>query len=236
MKKSIIICADDFGMAPSINKGIITLLQHNKISAVSCMTNQPYWEQDASLLIPFLKRAKVGLHFNLPYKSLGLFIVKSYLRLLNKQTIYKELKSQYENFIKMMGQKPYFIDGHQHIHQLPIIRDVIIDFYQTHYQDQQAFIRNTYNKQRHCLKAKILTILGGARLKKLLEQHHIPHNKNFSGVYNLSEKNDYHSLLTQFIKDIKEDGLIMCHPASSEPTHHELFRVNEFTTLLKKKI
>lgn len=231
MKNSIMICADDFGMHPAIDNGILTLLEKQKISAVSCMTNETYWEQDAPSLIPYFNRAKIGLHFNLPYRSLAVFILKSYLRILTKQQIYQALNNQYERFIKIMGRKPDFIDGHQHIHQLPVIRDVVIEFYQMHYVDRQGFIRNTQNKQKNCIKAKVINLLGGNRLKKLLKKYGIPHNAHFSGIYNLSEKKDYSTLLRQFVADIEGDGLIMCHPANDYPERGELFRVNEFNVL-----
>lgn len=228
---TVIICADDFGMHPAIDDGIITLLKNNKISAVSCMSNALYWKQNGASLLPFLNTAKIGLHFNMPYQSLGFFILKSHLRLLNKEKIKAALVEQYHNFINIIGRKPDFIDGHQHIHQLPLIRDIVIDFYKIHYPTYSGFIRNTQNTQKN-VKAKIINWLGAKTLKKLLEKNNIPHNKNFSGIYDLSEKRNYLELFKHFLNDIDNDGLIMCHPASDNPKHHELFRVNEFRSLL----
>jgi predicted glycoside hydrolase/deacetylase ChbG (UPF0249 family) len=233
MEKKIIICADDFGMNSAINEGIITLLENRKISAVSCMSNQSAFKQDGKRLLPFLRQAKIGLHFNLAYSSLGLFILKSYLGCLNQQSIEKALSAQYEQFIKIMGQKPDFIDGHQHIHQLPLIRKIVLKFYKAHYPNYDGFIRNTYHSRASSLKAKMINALGGKKLKGLLEREKIPYNKNFSGVYNLSEKKNYALLLTQFIHELEGDGLMMCHPAKAQTNSNELFRVNEFNTLMQ---
>lgn len=233
--KNSLICADDFGLSEAINAGILALLAHRKISAVSCMTNEQYWDVDAEKLKAFSFEAKIGLHFNLPYQSLGVFILKTYLGLIKTDDIQKALETQFSLFVEKMGKKPDFLDGHQHIHQLPGIREVVIAFYKKHYPEKAAFIRNTYNQQP-LLKAKIINLLGGKALKGLLTQEHIPHNAVFSGIYDLSPQANYADLLKGFLADIDTGGLMMCHPAL--PTQNlpdtEKFRANEFQVLMIK--
>src|SRR5436190_22116683 len=65
MKKNIVLCADDYGQAPAISKGIISLLEKGRLSAVSCMVNMPGRPEAALWLQPFADQADMGLHFNL---------------------------------------------------------------------------------------------------------------------------------------------------------------------------
>lgn len=226
-----IICADDFGMSSAVDLGIVALLQHQKINAVSCMTNADCWNSDATLLKPFLDKAKIGLHFNLPYQSLVCFIAKSYLRLLDKKMVLQALLTQYNHFVACLGRQPDFIDGHQHIHQLPVVREVLIDFYLSRYPNREAFIRNTQNKQKS-FKAYLIRLLGCKKLSRLLKTHCIPHNNVFTGIYTLSSKANYSILLQGFLKDIEQGGLLMCHPALlSDLSQQERFRYQEFQVL-----
>ncbi len=209
-KKNIVFCADDFGMSQQINEGILQLVQKQKIDAVSCMTNYDKWPEGA-IALKNQSQVQVGLHFNLKAPNLPTLIALAYYRLLKPKTILAELDKQYKNFIIHFGKAPDFIDGHQHIHQLPVIRDVLIAFYNSHLRNTDTWIRSTYNHQTHW-KARVINLLGGKRLDALLKKEGIPHNANFSGIYNFAHSKDYASHLEQFIQEINSDGLIMCHP------------------------
>ena len=230
--KQFLLCADDFGLSEEINLGILTLLEQQKLNAVSCMTNMPLWQKDGKKLTRFHQHAKIGLHFSLPYRSLGILILQAYLGLLNAKKIQQMLEAQFNAFIDVIGSKPDFLDGHQHIHQLPKIREIFIHFYQTHYPDKQAFVRSSVNQQKN-FKARLINLLGAKTLKKLLIKLNIPHNSSFSGIYNLTPGQDYQRLLDRFISETKDGGLIMCHPAQQLPhsSSREAFRFNEFKAL-----
>ena len=63
--KHLILCADDFGLAPGVNAAIINLINSKRINAVSCMTNLPFWKTDAPKLRKISERTQVGLHLPL---------------------------------------------------------------------------------------------------------------------------------------------------------------------------
>ncbi|HDN80491.1 MAG TPA: ChbG/HpnK family deacetylase, partial [Chloroflexi bacterium] len=50
MPRYLIVNADDFGRSPGVNRGIIKAYREGIVSSTSVMTNQPYFEEAASLL------------------------------------------------------------------------------------------------------------------------------------------------------------------------------------------
>lgn len=233
MKKRIVLCADDYGQAPHISNGIIELIQQNRLSATSCMVNAPSWSEASNQLIPFKNKIDIGLHFNLtegealsnayvtahgkalfPLKTL---LRKAMLRRLNQAAIEAECHAQIDRFADSLGFLPHFIDGHQHVHQFPVIRDALIKVYEKRLRVQQVYVRWVSESIMsggiidRCKKL-IIYATGTRALQQLLNQHHIPYNHSFSGIYSFSQAAHYASLFPQFLKEINDGGLIMCHP------------------------
>ena len=231
VSKRIILCADDFGQNEAISEGILSLLQHQRLSATSCMTNMPIWPAMAKKLSALKGQAQVGLHFNLTegqalskkgqrlFTSINQLILRAFLRKLSQSDVEEELCAQLEAFIQAFGCTPDFIDGHQHIHHLPVIREALLKVYKKYYPDNKAWIRvssnsllSTLKVMPRCLKLLIITLTGALVLKKVLVNNKIPHNTSFSGSYDFSSSADYSKLFTQFLKEVDEGGVLMCHP------------------------
>lgn len=228
--KQIILCADDYGQNTAISQAIINLIALNRLSATSCMSNSYYWLTHANWLLPVKETIDIGLHFNLTEGStltkdfpqpisLSQLILKAYLKKLNQQAIENEFNAQIDQFIKGLGQLPHFIDGHQHIHQLPIIRDAIIKVYKERLINSKCYIRSV--SQPHAFwnvmhsgyfKFMLIQLCGAFQLKKLLAKESIPHNITFSGSYDFSDAKKYAKIFPQFLKQIRNQGIIMCHP------------------------
>jgi len=228
-KLCIAICADDYAQHEGIDQAICTLLAQQRLSAVSCMSSAPRWPANAPRLHDFQDVADFGLHFNLtesfgtqalsyPLTSL---ITRAYLRQLNSTTIATQLQQQCDAFEQHLKQAPAFIDGHQHIHQLPLIREVMQKIVIQRYGNNLPWVRNTVpSSVRYGKKALILKLLGGAKLHAQLKRAKLISNQGFSGVYDFNTV-DYGALFEQWLQRIRNRGvsgnLIMCHPASSFP-------------------
>ena len=61
--KRVILCADDFGISPGVNQGIIRLAEKERISATSAMVVYDEWPSNAKILREFKNRIDIGLHF-----------------------------------------------------------------------------------------------------------------------------------------------------------------------------
>lgn len=224
-KKIIRLCADDYGLNPAVSLGIRELIGLNRLSAISCMVNFPDFPDHARALLALDRtRIRIGLHFNLtegdslskpglPLKGLKRLLLKSHLRQLNPKEIRQELEAQLACFADNFGFMPDFIDGHQHVHQFPQVRDALIAVWQTRLKS--AWIRCTYpfvSPSPFRVKAAILAITGGFAFKKLLKRLSVPHNIGFAGVYDFSVQTDYGEYFRSWLRHAKTHTLIMCHP------------------------
>jgi chitin disaccharide deacetylase len=231
--KRIILCADDYGLNTAVSQGIIALLRLGRLSAVSCMTTSPLWPQFSSLLKPYRQQADIGLHFNLTegkplsdaysrrygnnFFTLPQLIIRAFLGQLNREAIEQECEAQLNQFVAETGVLPDFIDGHQHIHQLPIIRKAVVNVYLRYLNNRKAYIRATYRRVRPYsrsahIKQIIIGFCGASGLKQLLKKHTIPHNPIFGGIYSFGSVSQYGQAFSYFINNIRDLGLIMCHP------------------------
>lgn len=244
MSRKIIICADDYAQNEAISEGILLLVQNKRINAVSCLVNLPHWKKAHAELRRIRKDIFIGLHINLSFgKAVSgawqkiyapnfdhfLSLTKqSYLRRLDKECVEAEICAQLDTFINSTGIPPDFIDGHQHIHQFPIIRDALISVYKQ--KNLTAFCRSTSNNLKDLFdfnfpKRQAITLLGGFKLKTLLNEQAIPTNSSFAGIYNFASAKNYRYYFRQFLKQTCSGGLIMCHPGNrsndlNDPLYH----------------
>jgi predicted glycoside hydrolase/deacetylase ChbG (UPF0249 family) len=235
--KRIVLCADDYGQEESISQGIIALVEKKRLTATSCLVNSPYWESHARWLRPFFGQIDVGLHFNLTeghplsllYKavigerflSLSRMLRKAFLRQLILPLIEAELYAQLNAFTQHWGAMPDFIDGHQHIHQLAIVRDALLKVYQTRFTGTKTYVRWVTGKSRFNFKKFIIFLSGSRRVHRLLVKNHVPHNLSFSGIYDFSKARHYKRLFPEFLRQITDGGLILCHPGLSSVTSQD---------------
>jgi chitin disaccharide deacetylase len=250
--KRIILCADDYGQNSAISQAIVALIEKKRLSATSCLTTTSSWEVAAKALKPYINQVDIGLHFNLtyPHTALSGVIFRAYLRQLSKQDIRKQLQSQFDAFSAALGKMPDFIDGHQHVLQLPQIRDVICDFYQcSGLRDTGCYLRTTamHNVFTEVLtdgfwKRCIIQLCGASALQKQLLANKIPHNSSFSGVYKFAHSKYYGHIFPSFLQKIRDNGLIMCHPgfasiedciATARFDEYTYFQSEQFISTLK---
>lgn len=91
-------------------------------------------ETAAAKLKPFSDRVDIGLHLNLTHTfasgnlvfPLPMLIVRAWSASLNRELITQCIEEQWDLFVSVLGKQPDFIDGHQHIHQFPFIRDILL--------------------------------------------------------------------------------------------------------------
>jgi len=251
--KSFILCADDYGLSQPINEAILELIQLKKLQATSCIVNNPSFFDAVQLLKPYLSQAQIGFHFNLTegvplthlpkhyFGSIKKLFLFSHLRLLNQKTIEQEFETQLDLFMDATGKAPDFIDGHEYIHQFPVIREAVLCVYQKKFKAVKPYIRvpansflSTVYKSFTHPKQLIVALTGAFSLRRRLKTLSIPYNTTFSGIYNFSTQEPYAELFPKFVNEIEDNGLIVCHPAKpSKDTSNDLdgARVEEYLYL-----
>ncbi len=230
---SLYICADDIGQDPAINDGCLELFYLGRLSQVSVLSLAPHVKSyQLPLLNARAKGLQIGLHFNLTLtfpnavyvQPLTRLMYLSQLRLLDIKMIRNSFLQQINTFTESFGFLPDFIDGHQHVHQFPQIRDVFLECLLTTYPDvSSAWVRSTVLPSNHAnlpnpFKCHLLNILGGNTFLKQLKQHSIPHNDGFLGVYDFmaGSISAYRFLMQRWLSVANDASLIMCHPASQK--------------------
>lgn len=230
MPSNITLCADDFGLSKGISESIVLLAQKKRLNAVSCMVNGVAFKTHAAQLLSEKEHVQIGLHFHLtelpclstPQKSgfkLSTLLLLTHLRLISIAWLRQEFEAQLDLFIHIMGRMPDFIDGHQHVHQFPQVRQAMLLVYEARLRQYNTYVRCTYPaiaQGPYRRKAAILAWTGGRGLKKLLVQNNIPHNELFAGIYDFAPNTDYQRLFRQWVSSASEKTLIMCHPGTND--------------------
>lgn len=144
--KQLIVNADDFGLHPLINAGIIKGHQEGFITSTSLMPSAPYW-QEAVRLAKENPRLGIGVHLTLvggvpsvlPKEQVsslldddGLFLQdyvafakRYYSGAVKRSELEAELRAQLERALSC-GVNITHIDSHQHTHVLPGINSLVL--------------------------------------------------------------------------------------------------------------
>lgn len=217
--KRVVLCADDFGMDPAVDAGILQLLGMGRLTAVSCLAEAPAFEADLEALQAFREAADLGLHLDLTGGSQGeshwglpALLLRAYLGAIDGAEVGRRVEAQLDRFERLAGRPPDFIDGHQHVHQFPRVRDALVGVLRRRYGRKLPYVRCTVPSHPSGVKPRVVAALGGKALRAALDRQGIPHNRDFAGVYALDPRKRYGELMKGWLHGIEEGGLILCHP------------------------
>jgi len=226
--RAIVLCADDYAMHPLVDDAVVQLANAGRLSATSCMSTSPLWPAAAPRLVPLRPRLAVGLHFNLteghggahPAQALGAVIRQAYARQMSVMELRDRWREQLDAFEQALRTPPDFIDGHQHVHQLPRVRDALLAELQARYaQHERPWVRSTAPAGRlwRHPKAAIIALLGGWTATRRLQRAGETVNHGFGGVYGFDapDATSYGKQMAQWLPHLPEGGLLMCHPATA---------------------
>jgi predicted glycoside hydrolase/deacetylase ChbG (UPF0249 family) len=227
-KKRIVICADDFGMNPGVDEAVLQLAALGRLSATSCMSGAPRFRADAAALAG--SGLQTGLHLNFTealgdarglYLPLSRFIALAYLRRLDRARLRAQVCRQLDDFEDAMGRAPDFVDGHQHVHQLPQLRGELLAELERRYGERRPWLRYTGMRRggagsaAFVVKAGIIELLGAHRFARMARRLGYAMNGGFLGVYGFQGGEPaYCTLLRGWLEHARDTDLLMCHPAS----------------------
>lgn len=227
--RALLLCADDYALHPLVDEAVQQLAHAGRLSATSCMATAPRWRAAARALQPLRPRLSVGLHFNLTEghggacaaQDLGRVIRQAYARRWSQAQLRTVWRQQLDAFEDAMGSAPDFIDGHQHVHQLPGVREALLAEWQARYAGRaQPWVRSTApapGQWRHT-KALVIALLGGWTAARRWRRAGVALNRGFAGVYGFDapDAQRYGAHMQAWLAQAQDGGLVMCHPASAE--------------------
>lgn len=216
--RRILLCADDYGLHPAVDAGIRSLIAGGRLGATSCMTLAPGWPEAAKALAPLRGRAEVGLHFALtepfpgqPHEALGGLILRAFGGRLDAVRLQAAWRAQLDAFEAHWGAAPDYVDGHQHVHQLPVIREIMLAELMRRYPGQRPWLRVTVPARWQGVKAQVIALLGGYGLRARLRRLDWRHNTDFLGVYDFTP-GTFPAQMARWLASARDGALIMCHP------------------------
>ena len=225
----LIINADDYAMDASVDEAVLALARRGVVTSTSAMVLSPRWPEAARRLDPALLDG--GLHLDLTSdfatregygQALPRLLARSLRRDLEAAEISRAVHRQLDLFELHAGRPPRFIDGHQHVHQLPGVRQVVADTLGRRYGDQTApiAVRCCVGARWRGFKAALIGALGGRALQRLCAKRGWTANSDFVGVYDFDEAADLPRLWADWLTGL--DGglpLAMCHVAAPGHPH-----------------
>jgi hypothetical protein len=233
------LCADDFGLHQGTDDGIVELIRAGRLNAVSCMSLGDTLDKNATNLLQAAEAAEhqvqIGLHLtfteysplgSMPHlapdgvlPTVGTLIKRSHLRQLNRAEIIEQIKRQVQVFSDTFGRSPDFLDGHQHAHILPGIRDAVIATVKD--MPRGVWVRSCdlplgaiARLGVGVRRAAVISILSRGLKRRLLRQG-VPTNDVFYGVNDFVPDQEFGNLMKSWLSaagNRRKPALIMCHP------------------------
>jgi predicted glycoside hydrolase/deacetylase ChbG (UPF0249 family) len=254
--RRIWLCADDYGIAPGVNTAIRDLIVRGRLNATSVMVHAPSCSRSEAVSLSILntmsKRAAIGLHVTLtapfrpasenfkPLKHGAFLPLKQLLRVavmgkLDAPSLAAEVSAQFKAFQNLFGRAPDFVDGHQHVHLFPQIRDAVLAATKQH--APQAWVRQcgrriALRKRLADRKGLLLDYLS-REFRRRAERLGIRTNPGFAGTYDFGTSQPFAELFPRFLDDLPDGGLVMCHPGVVDA---ELERLDPLTTLREQEL
>jgi predicted glycoside hydrolase/deacetylase ChbG (UPF0249 family) len=234
--RRIVLCADDYGISPGVNRAIRELIAQRRLNATSVMMVGPAIGRDeaAALLEAAQAGAQLGLHVTLTapfhpltvgfrplsggnFLPLAAMLKAAMLRWIDRRMIQTEVAAQIAAFTERFGRPPDYLDGHQHVHLFPRVRDGVLSAMQA--QAPQAWVRQ-------CGRTRARPRIGGAKallldllsveFRRAAARAGLRSNPSFAGAYAFG--GDFGDAMRGFLDTIGDGGLIMCHPGYVDDT------------------
>ncbi|TSE13015.1 ChbG/HpnK family deacetylase [Mesorhizobium intechi] len=233
MTRRIRLIADDYGLAPGVSAGILDLLDRGRLTGTSCMTGFAEWPDAAERIKPLCGRAAVGLHLTLtdqpavtgrsslapegrlpPLRSLALPVLGASI---DERDVHAELDAQHSRFVEALGRQPDFIDGHQHVHFLPVVRAWL----RTHFFEAggRPALRGAPALGDAVVAPKVAAIAAvAAGFNRSMARAGFTLFEPLAGIYDWRQPERFAPVLQAALKALPERGLFMCHPGHVDDT------------------
>ncbi len=227
-----ILCADDYGQNSAISAAIVDLALQGRLSATSAMVTSPDWRSDAPLIAALADRVAIGLHLNLTHGApLGAMprlapsghfpkmqevILAALTGRLDADEISAEVERQVDAFEVAMGCPPDHVDGHQHVHILPMIRTALLRVLRRRYRGRRILLRvpsdRIYAIMRRPEPAKAALVAGlSAGFTTAALRAGFVVNEGFSGFSDFANR-PYAAQFASFVRFPGRRPMVMCHP------------------------
>lgn len=256
-QNALIVNADDFGLSPGVNAGILEAFRAGVVRGASLMVNTPFAEAAARQAAQ--AGLELGVHLNLTtgrpvsppervrslvgadgrFHVLGGLLLRLSAGRVGPDHLQRELEAQVER-ARALGVRPSHLDGHHHIQVHPAVGRVVLRLA----VDNRLGLRCPVEPPRHGNvrdRIRALLLLGPAAwLRGAARAGGVPTTHHFRGI-SLGYGFDA-SALVDTIRRLP-GGLteLMCHPGYPDPelaaaTRYTVGRERELTALADDQV
>lgn len=245
------ICADDYGLDAGVNAAVAQLAGRGRLQATGALVGAPAWRQGLHWLRGGADGGlEVGLHLDFTEAPLTpgarhrlpALIAQSYVGSLDAAMVRAEIRAQLDAFEDGLGRAPAFVDGHQHVHQLPVIRRALLEELARRYpaSGPRPWLRDTRGRWagmrvpglQDAIKAGVIAALGARALSAGARAAGFRQNRGFLGVYGFAGgQARYARLLRGWLAAARPGDLLMCHPGDGAGDALAAARQAEFAVL-----
>lgn len=224
--KRLIVAADDYAQNAAVDDGILELVTTGRISAASCLTASPRWNEAAQRLTRDVRaRADFGVHLDLtefvrPAGGHAGLLLACYSGTIDRDTLRPLVDAQLQRFEDAVGTVPDYVDGHRHVHQLPRVRDVVLAALLQRYGARLPWVRVSRARGlADGLKARLVSGLGGREMGARCRAFGLSCNERLLGFHDFAPGEDaFRARLRRWLAQAGDRDVLMCHPAArAEP-------------------
>lgn len=129
MERYLIVNADDFGMSPGVNRGVIEAHQRGIVTSTSLMVRWPDAAGAASMALAE-PNLSVGLHVDLGewvWREGSRDVLYLVADPTDAAAVTREVQAQLATFRCLVGRDPSHLDSHQHVHRREPVRTILTD-------------------------------------------------------------------------------------------------------------
>jgi predicted glycoside hydrolase/deacetylase ChbG (UPF0249 family) len=235
----VILCADDYAMTAGVSRGILELAQSRRLSATSALVTLDRWREDAKPIACARDCIAVGLHIDLTlgtplgpmpslapegrFPSLKQILVRALTGRIDQKEIAAEVTRQIDRFEEVTGFPPDHIDGHQHVHALPGVRNGVFEALKQRFPSGGPLVRDPADslsairsRGLAVRKSVVINLLSsgfgvGARTLGFAV------NDSFAGTSPFKQGQPYGDELQAAFSVGGRQHLVMCHPGHVDP-------------------
>jgi predicted glycoside hydrolase/deacetylase ChbG (UPF0249 family) len=235
----VVLCADDYAMTAGVSRGILELARLRRLSATGALVTLDRWSEDAKSVAHARDCIAVGLHIDLTlgrplgpmpslapngrFPSLKQILARALAGRIDQSEIAAEVTRQLDRFQEATGFPPDHIDGHQHVHALPGVRNGVLEALKQRFPSGGPLVRDPADslsgiRSRGLAVGKSIVInllsLGFGGTARALG---FAVNDSFAGTSAFKEGQSYGDELDAAFSARGRWHLVMCHPGHVDP-------------------
>lgn len=226
-------------MTAGVSRGILELAQLRRLSATSALVTLERWPQDATPVAQMRDRIAVGLHIDLTlgkplgpmpslapdarFPSLRQILIRVLTGRIDQEEIAAEVTRQLDRFEEATGFPPDHVDGHQHVHALPAIRNGVLKALTKRFPSGGPLVRDpadsfsAIRKRGLAVRKSLVISLLCSGFGAAARARGFTVNDSFSGTSPFKEGQPYGDELQAAFSAGGRHHLVMCHPGHVDP-------------------